>query len=594
MTDTIRLFRPALLVALGAAILTSLAGILSLFVISPPTVEMLFHGRVSLASVIAIDEIFRDLMGERCSHLDWPVVCRLDSITAIANQLMSTRTGTIRLAFIGFGVTTASLFAFFFAYADTPLTENVQVLAGRRIETGAYAARALRESIRRFGKPRRDDLWLLPEVQLNEATTARNVLLVGSQGAGKTALLRAYIEMASLRGRLFVFDAKGDMMAGLPADDSIFVAPQDARSWALDIGREITNPLIAREFAAKCVPISQQDPMWAQGTRAVLADTAMALRARLGDEWSWAELANAALSSTAEIREMLLEAGAKSAALLNFGQDPEDNRTLMSIIITLWVTALGAIEPLARAWSEVESSRRFTVRDWLAQGSPLPRTLLFQKSSDYPELSNLVGSFLAERVAAAALAADRRRPGTERLTLALDEFPEASIDRLPRLLALGREFLVTTIASVQDLGQISIQAGSGEKQGSVIEARFGIRIILRLEPGETTKRICEMWIGKRRMKRRRDATVDELAKGLTKPTETVWEDTIAQNVLTDELGVFETRRGKRIRVLVVGFPTLAIVDLPLTTWADRREAHVPASWIDEGGQQALPDRAETL
>ncbi|MDU6831429.1 MAG: type IV secretion system DNA-binding domain-containing protein [Bradyrhizobium sp.] len=579
MNNSIRLFRSALLVALGAALITLVAGIISLFVVAPPTVEVLFHGNVSLASDVAIHEILQNLRGERCGHLSWPVVCRLDWIRAIAVQLLDSPIGTNRLATIALGVLAASGFAFFFAYADTPPIEDLTVKRGRRIETGAYANRALRHAIRRVGKPQKNDLWLLPEVQLNAASTTRNLLLVGTQGSGKTGLLRAFADqyLNSLSGRMFVLDAKGDMLAGLPVDSMILVAPQDARGWAIDIGREITNPLIAREFATKCVPVSEQDPMWAHGTRSVLTDIIMALHARSGEAWGWGDLADAALSSAADIRRLLLQGGGKSAALLNFGDDPEENRTVMSILITIWVTVLSVIEPLARVWSEVDPSQRFTVRDWLAPGSRLPRTLLLQKSGDYPELSSTVGSFLAERVAAAALASTRRRPGTEGLTMLLDEFPEVPIERLPRLLALGRELHVNTIATVQDLGQIT--ALFGQEQGSVVESRFGIRLVLRLEPGETARRICEVWVGRRQIRRRRDTTVEELARGIARPMETVWEDTITPDILSDTLGVFETSAGKMIRVLVTGFPTLAIVDVPITTWADRREAHVPAPWL---------------
>lgn len=151
---------------------------------------------------------------------------------------------------------------------------------------------------------------------------------------------------------------------------------------------------------------------------------------------------------------------------------------------------------------------------------------------------------------------------------------------LLRLLALGRELRVNTIATAQELGQIT--AMFGQEQGSVVETRFGIRLVLRLEPGETARRICEVWIGASGP-RAPDATVEELARGITKPMETVWEDTITTDFLSDALGVFETSAGKMIRVLVAGFPGLAVVDVPLTAWADRREAHVPAPRIAESG-----------
>lgn len=586
MSDSIRQFRPAVLIALGAAVLTGIIGIISLFAISPPMIAMKFHEPISLASGPVYDEILRELAGDRCMDLEWPLLCRFEWFAGISEQLMASPVTAQRLAFIGVGTVVASMVAFFSTYADTPARENLEVLKGRRIETGTYAARALRSAIRRSGKPTPEDLWLVPGVQLNEVSLGRNILVEGTQGSGKTSLLRAYVDqqLSAPKGRLFIFDAKGDMMAGLPVVDFIFIAPHDARSWALDIGREMINPMIAREFSVKCIPISKQDPMWAQATRAGLADIAMALHKRSGVNWTWTDLANAALSSTAEIREMLLGTNAKSAVLLNFGQDPEENRTVMSIMITLWVTVLTTIEPLAQVWADVPPSRRFTVRDWLTRGSRLPRTLLFQKSSDYPELSGIVGSFLAERVAAAGLNPSRRKKGTERLTQVLDEFPEASIDRLPQVLALGRELRITTIGTVQDLGQLSRLFG--QEHGSVIEARFGIRIILRVEAGETAKRICDVWLGQRRIKRRRDATVDELAGGFTKPMETVWEATISPDFLSDELGVFETPKGKMIRLLVAGFPTIVIMDVPLTKWPDRREAHIPATWMQDARSDA--------
>jgi hypothetical protein len=581
MTNSVQLFRPALLAALCACILTLVAGLLALFLVHPPAVEVMFHGPVSLSDDIALHEILRNLRGERCSDLTWPIVCRMHWMISIAAQLLDTPTGANRLATIGLGVAVAGGVAFFFAYADTPPVEDLTVKRGRRVETGAYAARSLRGAIRRLGKPREDDLWLLPEVQLNRASTARNILLTGTQGSGKTGVLRAYAEqqLGNASGRMFVFDAKGDMLAGLPIEAMILVAPQDARSWAIDVGRELSNPIVAMEFAAKCVPVSAQDPMWAHGTRSVLADIVMALRIRSSGAWGWDDLADAGLSSAVEIRQMLIETGGKSASLLNFGDDPEENRTVMSILITMWVTVLSVVEPLARAWSEVDASRRFTLRDWLAVNSKLPRIMLFQKSTDFPELSTTVGSFLAERIAAAALAPARRNADAGHLTMLLDEFPEVPIERLPRLLALGREMRVTTIASVQDLGQIT--ALFGPEQGSVVESRFGIRLVLRLEPGETARRICDVWIGRRQVRKGRDATADELAKGITKPMETVWEDTMTPDFLSDGLGIFDTADDKMIRVLVTGFPTLAVVDVPLTTWADRREAHVPAAWMRE-------------
>jgi hypothetical protein len=303
----------------------------------------------------------------------------------------------------------------------------------------------------------------------------------------------------------------------------------------------------------------------------------MVLRARNGDNWSWKELRDLALSSSTDIRSALAEIKAPSAGLITFGDNPDDNRAVMSILITLWVAILTTIHPLAEAFADIPPARRFTVRAWMQGGAVLPHAMIFQKSPDFPELSTLLGSFLAERIAAAALSPSRRNGKSLPLAMLLDEFSEVPINRLDQLLSLGRESNVMTIGALQGLHQLKSLVDADK--ASTIEERFGIRLVLRLEPGDTTKRIAETWLGERRIARIREATAEELKVGITKPRETVREPVIPVDVLTDELGVRKTSDGLVIRLLVSGFPSVGIADVPLTAWSDRREAHVPAAWL---------------
>jgi len=129
-----------------------------------------------------------------------------------------------------------------------------------------------------------------------------------------------------------------------------------------------------------------------------------------------------------------------------------------------------------------------------------------------------------------------------------------------------------TIASLQDLGQLKTIAGPDN--AGVIESRFGIRLVLRLEPGDTIDRITRTWLGERRISRVREASVEELKAGITRPRETVAVPVVAPELLSDDLGVRKTSEGMMIKLLVCGFPMVGIVDVPLTTWPDRRQAHV--------------------
>ena len=579
MNDRIVKFRPAVRTAFCVFASTALVAYASLFVVAPPGVEILFSGVVPLNGHVALGEIFKELTGWRCSPSDGPlfVICRSRWLFEIPRQLVEQHVQLDRLIDLATTPFIAATVTFFLTYIRTPPVETVQVESGRRILFDEYARRAIHRYVKRLGKAAKDGLWMLPNVQLNRAQIARNILLVGTQGAGKTGVLRAYIGQLLLTGLTFILDVKSDMLAGLPVDDFILVAAHDARTWALDLGGEILGRQIATEFAAKCVSGSTQDPMWAQAARALLADLAMVLRARLGENWGWVELRDLALSNPAKIRAALAEIMAPSAVLITFGDNPEENRAVMSILITLWVAVLTTIHPLAMAFADIPPARHFTVKAWMKGGAELPRALIFQKSPDFPELSTLLGSFLGERVATAALSPSRRGGKGLPLAMILDEFAEVNIDRLDQLLALGRETNVTTIGALQGLRQITAIAGIDK--ASTIEERFGIRLVLRLEPGDTTKRILETWLGERRISRRRDATVEELKSGITKPLETVNVPAILVETLSDELGVRETSDGMVIRLLVCGFPAIGIVDVPLTVWPDRREARIPAPWL---------------
>lgn len=575
MNNTIVKFYPALLVAFCIFIAIGCLSYLSLFLVAPPDVDLLFAGRVPLNSHPVLIEIFRQITGWRCSVSDGPlfVTCRMRWVVNIPAQLAGEPKLGARLMALGLTPFIAASVAFYETFTRTPPVETDLVKSGRRVLFGEYARRAIQAFIRRTGRTAEDGLWLLPNVQLNRAQEARNILVIGTQGSGKTALLRAHIaQLVAGTGLTFVFDVKGDMVAGLPTDEFVLVAPHDARTWALNLGPEITNRAIALEFAAKCIDDENKKSMWVSAARAILADLAMVLRARHGDHWSWNELRESALSSPASLQQALTQINAPSLPLVSFGSDPAENRTVMSVLITMWVAVLATIEPLADAFASVPAERQFTVQEWMGRKGEMPAALVFQKSLAFPELSGLLGSFLAERIATAALTPARREPDAPRLALVLDEFSEIPMTRLPSLLSLGREMKVTTICSLQDLGQLSSLAGP--ENATIIESRFGIRLVLRLEPGDTVERILRTWLGERRISRRRDATVDELKAGITRPRETVTVPVILPDLLTDELGVRVTGNGTMIKLLVCGFPTIGIVDVPLTTWPDRREAHI--------------------
>jgi hypothetical protein len=483
----------------------------------------------------------------------------------------------------GFAIAYAPIIAFFAAYADTPRKETVTTKSGRAVTFGEYARRKIRSYIRARGEFTDNGLWLLPHVQLNRQQEARNILLLGGHGSGKTGWLRGLIEQLLPRpGKTFILDVKGDMVEGLPIDRFILVAAADLRTWTWDLAKDVTNRMRAVEFAAKIVAASEREPMWGDSARAILADLIDYLRSQHRSAWGWTELAEIILSTPGEIKAALVSIKAPSAMLVKFGGDEEENRTVLSILTTLWVAGLTQILPLAQAWAEVPVTRRFSVSDWVRRDSNLPNVLVFQKSSEFPELSSAVGAFLIDAIAAFVLSPARRSVGASGYSLVLDEFPELSggeIKNLPRLLALGREAGVITIVTLQDLGQLT--RAFGETVARMIQARFGVRCVLMLEDGDTTQEVCKKWIQGRELRRERERNIDELKAGRKKAHETVKELVIEPTVIADDLGVFEKDGSLTIRGLVLGFATVAFVDVPMTIWRPQRDAFSPARWLDD-------------
>lgn len=475
---------------------------------------------------------------------------------------------------------------------ETPRRDGLTHIRGRRLQQDAAARRSLRRHLAGIGRPQMMNFWLVPHVQLPPAAESYNILTIGTQGSGKTGLLRAWLEQLIERGdRVVVHDVKGDMTAGLPADRMILVAPHDARSAAWDIARDIGDRAAALEFATRSIKAAQADSMWADGARALWADAIVSLVLEHGRNWTLRHLYELLTSSPEDFRDALVRGGATSAELIAFDDDGGVQRTSMSLLITLWVAALTTLKPLVDAWEDVPAKKRFSLTDWLRDDIALPATIMIQKSAEYPELSALVGGLLVERLAGLALAPARKRNPSQKIALVLDELAELGrLSRLPNLLSVGREVGVVTIAAVQDLGQLT--AIYGETVARTLEARFGIKVIGRLTAGDTAERISKVFIGDRLVE------FSDPQPGGTNGTERPQKRRENHPVFPPErmemeLGVRGFRGKSLIRCIILGLGDPVLLDVPFTAWPERRPAHRPAAWMRKRPvRRAVPDRAD--
>jgi Type IV secretion-system coupling protein DNA-binding domain len=573
---------PAMLGATIAALLTLIAGFTLLFALYPPNV-VAAKGVVPL-SLHALGQIASEfLVGKTCPAGITKIIgldCRLEYLDLFYHAIAESRQASIHIitvllaVVVSFGVTASMI------YAAAPRRERFVTLRGRRLLFDADGRTSMRVAVAKTGKFIKCGLWLLPHVQLTSEAEGFNVLALGTQGSGKTSTLRGLVEQCEARGdQLFIHEVKGDFTAGLPVNRFILVAPHDRRSTAYDIARDIRNEQHAREFAVHNVPKSDHDSVWGDSARAAWADLVMTLHTANPGRWNWEDLAEVLLSPGEKIKETLDAAGKKSGSRLIFGsENPEENRTTMSVLITLWVAALTSVLPLAEAWRNVPAARRFSLQQWLARPTAYPRVIVLQKSSEYPELSAAIGGFLIDRLIGLALRPGRPRNPVRKLVFCLDELPECGSGRiqgLPRLLNTGREFGIVTLVGIQDIAHlIEIY---GENLSNVILGRLRIKLVHQLDAGDSAERISNL-LGQRRIEYLGPPVRDSVSRRLVRETIREMAQVCPADRLESDLGVTIKGDRKTASMLVMGLGHPAIVEAPLTVWRDRRSGHVPAAW----------------
>ncbi|MBR2119591.1 MAG: type IV secretion system DNA-binding domain-containing protein [Pseudomonadota bacterium] len=472
----------------------------------------------------------------------------------------------------------AAFLAAIWSWKHTSPKETVRTIRGPWPIFGAQGRISLRNAIAVTGAAQPDSLWLAPYVQLTPVAEASNILVVGDQGSGKSAMIRGWAEQILVRGgRSIIHDAKGDVLSCAPIDRILLVAPHDARGWTWDIGRDVTNAQGAREVAEKLVPSGPElESMWSNGAKAILSGTIEALQRERKTDWGWADLFKFVFKSPKELRAALEVARAPSAHLIELDDDGAANRTTLSLMLTLWVAALTTIRPLAQAEAS-SNERRFSVGDWLSEQSGLPRTIVLQHNAEYPLLSTAISGLLVDVVCGKLLSPSMPKRDRPWLHLILDELPVLGrLEQFPKLLNVGREKGAAAIVATQDWEQILKLYQ--QHDAATLEARFKIKVVCKLGISETRERVVCKYAGRRTIETWVAASRDKPEK-IRQENEI---DVIAPNYLDNELGVRIVDGVLAVRALVFGLGNPAVVETPFTHWRKRREAYRDAAWAKTG------------
>ena len=298
-------------------------------------------------------------------------------------------------------------------------------------------------------------ITLHPRIRIDQYTECRHLLIVGGAGSGKTTILWPLIQQAQARGdQMLIFDSKGDFTQKLPAPFAL-LSPTDARGGRWRVGHDIRTRLDAQALAETLIKDNEKDPMWSQGSRALLVGLVSDLQARHGTRWGMAHLAHAAaaaLGDFATLKAIIGREDPLSLSLLGGDEAEGPNRTTMGFLVQL-AAALTQVINLGVASYDLRDNAEWSVRSWLAGRQPPVVVLGFRDSAR--SLSQAFASSLIEQTVRQVSDMPDAAPDQRRIWLIIDEAPRVGkVPSITDALATARSKGLRVVLGIQSLAQV--------------------------------------------------------------------------------------------------------------------------------------------
>ncbi|MBU2762836.1 type IV secretion system DNA-binding domain-containing protein [Acidithiobacillus caldus] len=308
---------------------------------------------------------------------------------------------------------------------------------------------------------------------------ARNVLAVGSMGAGKSQAILHLMDTARDSGKkTVVYDFSGEFVERYFREGrDILLNPLDARCapWSLfaDIRRETDPAALAEFFVPDKGAKSNQDPIWDEAAKMLLEDVIRIVGRRT--KRTMAELLRVLAQPVDALIPLL--AGMPSSASIN-DKNPKGSQSVQ-------FSLLG--QPAIRFFKFFDREGTFSIRDWV-QHEDDSWLFIASRADQHATIKPFASAWLQ----IAMMAAMELRPTTEiRMLLILDEL--ASLKKMPALepaLTLGRKFGICTIAGIQNAAQLDELYGQDITK--VLLANLQTKLVLRTEEESSAKRLAEI------------------------------------------------------------------------------------------------------
>lgn len=320
-------------------------------------------------------------------------------------------------------------------------------------------------------------------VPIPENVVARNILMTGSMGTGKSQALLYLMDAARKSGKkMLIYDKTGEFteMFYRPGIDHL-LNPLDARSAAWSPFADLHQTFDFDMMASFFVPDEKDSsgPHWTESARTLFSDIMRLVYEQSREKTVHEMYRLGALLKLSDLVPLLRKINATSAGQFSGEDDDREGKSIRSTLIRRikFFPFMPKIEP---------GVKPFSVREWATAADD---SCLFLTSR--ADMHEILKPFIGLWLELALMSCMTQRPDGLRILFFLDEL--ASLPRMKALeiaLTEARKFGVCSVIGLQNIAQLE-DVYSKEK-AQVLVANVQNKLILRVEDEATAKRYSDL------------------------------------------------------------------------------------------------------
>ena len=415
-----------------------------------------------------------------------------------------------------------------------------------------------------------EGIRLHPRLPISLDRETKHFMFIGASGGGKTQALHYILRQLFDRGdKVIIYDTKADFTGAYK--NALLIAPWDARSPAWDIAKDCANEAEARDLASLFIEESK-DPMWSNGTRAILTALIVKLQTEKGTDWNWrdlAELISFVSADASKLEAWVKQYNATQAAVVMGG---EDSKTVQSFMITLAASS-ALISDLAKAWGDTK--KRISFRAWLHDENTKHKRIILQGNNKYKELTSAYIGAIITTMKNEITSVSFTDSKTRKVWFILDEVPQLGKIDITPMIEVGRSKGVRVLMAYQDQAQIS--EIYGHNISKTWSSSTKTMIVFQLNRGESANWMAEEVIGDQTVLRNQvSESYTKEGRTIQRSQQMVKKEVVNSSFLETELGP----KDQGVRGLVMGFGEYCgVLTWDYTDVKEVRPKHMPASWL---------------